>query len=177
MRGLVALDSILFVLYVEPRFHDWDFRTASDLWIVVVLAVVASSADAVLPKPTTERWEIPTLEREPEKPFTRIAVTRPPRDAAFAQPTEDCDTKLRAIFSETRSDSLAQGSSFTVCSQERTRQAYPSCFPAVRDQLLLLTTKSILAAHLTLLTELGIRSRPIKEPPLRAVLCLEPPPG
>jgi hypothetical protein len=144
---------------------------------VVVLAVVALSADAVLPKPTIERWEIPTLEREPEKPFTRIAVTRPPRDAALAQPTEDCDTKLRAIFSETRSDSLAQGSSFTVCSQERTRQAYPSCFPAVRDQLLLLTTKSILAAHLTLLTELGIRSRPIKEPPLRAVLCLEPPPG
>ena len=144
---------------------------------MVALAVEALYADPVLPEPTIERWEVPTLEREPEKPFTRIAVARSPRGAALAQPTEDCDTKLRAIFSETRSDSLAQGSSFTVCSQERTRQAYPSRFPAVRDQPLLLTTKSTLAAHLTLLTELGIRSRPIKEPPLRAVLCLEPPPG
>ena len=137
----------------------------------------ALHADPVLPKPTIERWEVPTLEREPEKPFTRIAVTRPPRDAALAQPTEDCDKKRRAIFSETRSDSLAQGSSFTVCPQERTRQTYPSCFPAVRDQLLLLTTKRTLAAHPTMLTGLGIRSRPVKKPPLRAVLCLEPPPG
>jgi hypothetical protein len=145
--------------------------------------MVAPSADPVLPKPTIERWEVPTLEREPEKPFTRIAVARSPRGAALAQPTEDHDAKLRAIFSETRSDSLTQGSSLTVCSQERTRQTYPRCFPTVQDQLLPLTTKdfsknsSSLTAHPTLLTELGILSRPAKEPPLRAVLCLEPPPG
>jgi hypothetical protein len=100
----------LFGFLAEPRSYRLSFLTATIFRIAVVLATTPSAVSA-LPTPLVERWELQTPERELEKSFTRIAVAKPPEGADIAQPAERCDTKLRAIFSETRSDSLTQGSS------------------------------------------------------------------